>query len=73
MDFPKAEFGALGFSPARTFVASPQKWVVEFWLSSEPGLFARIIASKGCGVYSEVTVMNRAGLPPRLKILKNVN
>lgn len=53
---------ALGFRRAATFVGSPQEWVVEFWLSTEPGLFAKIHDSKGCGVYSEVTVMNRDGM-----------
>jgi hypothetical protein len=61
-EFSKAAFEALGFSRTRTFVASPQEWVVEFWLSSHPGLFAKIIDSKERGVYSEVTVMNREGI-----------
>jgi hypothetical protein len=43
-------------------VALPQKWVAEFWLSSQPGIFAKIIDSKERGVYSEVTVMNRDGI-----------
>lgn len=58
----KAAFESLGFSRTQTFVASPQEWVVEFWLSSKPGLFAKIIDSKSRGVYSEVTVMNRDGV-----------
>ena len=63
MNFPKAEFGALGLQPyadvcgvtaegGRRVLAQQRK----------PGLFARIIALKGCGVYSEVTVMNRDGI-----------
>lgn len=59
----KAAFESLGFRRTRTFVASPQEWVVEFWLSSKPGLFAKIIDSNKRGVYSEVTVMNRDGVP----------
>ncbi|HET6175440.1 MAG TPA: hypothetical protein VFE61_00810 [Candidatus Sulfotelmatobacter sp.] len=58
----RAAFEALGFRRAGTFVGSPQGWVVEFWLSGEPGLFAKISDSKACGVYSEVTVMNRDGV-----------
>jgi hypothetical protein len=58
----KAAFEALGFRRTLTFLASPQEWVVEFWLSSEPGLFAKIIDSKERGVYSEVTVMNPDGV-----------
>ena len=55
----KAAFEALAFRRTLIFVASPQEWVVEFWLSSERGLFAKIIDSKERGVYSEVTVMKR--------------
>ena len=55
----KAALEALGFRRATTFVGSPQEWVVQFWLSNEPGLFAKIHDSKRCGVYSAVTVMNR--------------
>lgn len=58
----KAALEELGFKRAGTFVGSPQAWVVEFWLSSERGLFAKINDSTGCGVYSEVTVLNRDGL-----------
>jgi hypothetical protein len=61
-ELSKTAFEALGFSRTRTFVASPQEWVVEFWLTSQPGLFAKIIDSKERGVYSEVTVMNRDGV-----------
>jgi len=58
----KAAFEALGFRRAGTFVGSPQEWVVEFWLSNDPGLFAKINDSKACGVYSEVCVMNGDGV-----------
>jgi hypothetical protein len=58
----KAAFESLGFRRTRTFVASPKEWVVEFWLSRKPGLFAKIIDSKKRGVYSEVTVMTRDGV-----------
>lgn len=57
----KAAFESLGFRRTRAFVASPQEWVVEFWLSNRPGLFAKIIDSKKRGVHSEVTVINRDG------------
>jgi hypothetical protein len=59
----KAAFESLGFRRTRTFVGSPQEWVVEYWLSSKPGLYAKIIDSKKRGVYSGVTVMNRDGVP----------
>jgi hypothetical protein len=58
----KAAFESLGFRQTRAFVASPQEWVVEFWLSNRPGLFAKIIDSKKRGVHSEVTVINRDGV-----------
>jgi hypothetical protein len=60
-DQSKGAFETLGFRRTLAFVASPQEWVVEFWLSSEPGFFANIVDSKQRGVYSEVTVMNRDG------------
>jgi hypothetical protein len=59
----KAAFESLGFRRTRTYVASPKKWVVEFWLSNRPGLYAKIIDSKARGVYAEVTVMNPDGSP----------
>lgn len=59
----KSAFESLGFKRAGTFIGSPQDWVVEFWLSNEPGLFAKIMDSKACGVYSEVTVTSRDGKP----------
>jgi hypothetical protein len=58
----RAAFEELGFRRAGIFVGSPQEWVAEFWLSGEPGLFAKIMDSKGCGVYSEVTSMNQDGV-----------
>ena len=58
----KAAFESLGFRQTRAFVASPQEWVVEFWVSDRPGLFAKIIDSKKRGVHSEVTVINRDGV-----------
>jgi hypothetical protein len=58
----KEALEALGFRRAGTFIGSPQTWVVEFWSSPEPGLFATIHDTKGCGVYSEVTVMNDEGM-----------
>lgn len=57
----KAAFEALGFRQSSIFTASPQEWVVEFWLSSEPGLTGKIIDSSERGVYSEVTMTNRDG------------
>lgn len=57
----KTAFEVLGFRRNGTFVASPQKWIVESWLSDEPGLFATIVDAKSRGVYSEVTVMKNDG------------
>jgi hypothetical protein len=57
----KRAFESLGFRRNGAFVASPQKWVVEFWLSDEPGLFVTIVDAKSRGVYSEVTVMKKDG------------
>jgi len=57
----KAAFEALGFQQSNMFLASPQKWVVEFWLSHEPGLTGKIIDSSTRGVYSEVTLTNIDG------------
>jgi|HubBroStandDraft_6_1064221.scaffolds.fasta_scaffold83220_1 hypothetical protein len=54
----KAELESLGFQRSGTFVASPQKWIAEFWLGNEAGLFAKIIDSRQRGVYVEVTVMD---------------
>jgi hypothetical protein len=57
----KTAFESLGFRRNGAFVASPQKWVVEFWLSDEPRLFVTIVDAKSRGVYSEVTVMKKDG------------
>lgn len=57
----KAAFEALGFRQSSMFLASPQEWVVEFWLSSEPGLTGKIIDSSERGVYSEATMTNGDG------------
>jgi hypothetical protein len=57
----KAAFEALGFRQSSMFIASPQEWVVEFWLSSEPGLTGKIIDSSERGVYSEATMTNSDG------------
>jgi hypothetical protein len=57
----KTAFEALGFRRKGTFVASPQKWIVEFWLSDEPGLFATIVDARSRGVYSELTVLKNDG------------
>jgi hypothetical protein len=50
----------LGFHRGGTFVASPLKWVAEFWVSAQPGLFAKIIDSDR-GIFAEVTVVNADG------------
>ena len=57
----RAAFESLGFQRSSTFVASPQEWVVEFWLGPQPQLWAKIIDSSERGVYSEVSVTNAAG------------
>ena len=57
----KAAFERLGFRREGTFVASPQEWIVEFWLDGETGLFATIVDAKSRGVYSEVTIVKGDG------------
>jgi hypothetical protein len=57
----KTAFESLGFRRSSTFVASPQEWVVEFWLGPRPQLWAKIIDSSERGVYSEVSVTNADG------------
>ena len=57
----KAAFEALGFQRSSRFVASPQAWVVEFWLGPRPQLWAKIIDSSERGIYSEVSVTNADG------------
>src|SRR5581483_6462491 len=39
----RAAFESLGFRRSNMFVASPQEWVVEFWLGTHPKLWAKII------------------------------
>jgi len=57
----KAAFESLGFQRSSVFVASPQDWIVEFWLGPQPQLWAKIIDSSERGVYSEVSVTNADG------------
>ena len=57
----RAAFESLGFQRSSTFVASPQEWVVEFWLGPQPQVWAKIIDSSERGVYSEVSVTNADG------------
>ena len=52
---------ALGFRQGSVFMATPLKWVAEFWLCDKPGLAARIIDSIERGVYCEVSITNRDG------------
>jgi len=61
MNSLRLHFESLGFRRSSTFVASPQEWVVEFWLAPRPQLWAKIIDSTERGVYSEVSVMNADG------------
>src|SRR5215472_6329288 len=56
-----ATLESLGFRRASIFVASPQGWVVEFWLTKRPQLFAKIIDSSQRGVYTEMTVIDSEG------------
>jgi len=53
----KTAFEALGFRQSSMFIAPSEKCVVEFWLSSEPGLTGKIFDTVR-GVYSEVTMTN---------------
>ena len=57
----RAAFEALGFQRSGTFAASPKKWVLEFWINNEPGLFATIVDSPACEIYSEVIVKYNDG------------
>ena len=41
-----AALEALGFERQHVFLASPQKWVVEMWLSKNDGLFAAILDAR---------------------------
>lgn len=51
----------LGFERNAIFVASPQKWVAEIWLSTHDGLFAAILDSPPYGIHTEVIVEYRDG------------
>jgi hypothetical protein len=46
----------LGLERCPVFIASPQKWIVEFWLCKEEGIFAAILDSGPCGVHTEFMV-----------------
>jgi hypothetical protein len=52
----RRELEKLGLERKPVFVASPQKWVVEFWLSKEVGLFAAILDAPPCGLHTEIMV-----------------
>src|SRR5215472_11952544 len=52
----KASLERLGFEQHPIFVASPQTWVAEFWLSKTDGLFAAILDVPPCGMHTEITV-----------------
>jgi hypothetical protein len=49
----QAAFESLGFRRTGTFIASPQRWVVEFWINNECGLLATIGDSPGLRIRSE--------------------
>jgi hypothetical protein len=51
----------LGLERNPIFVASPQKWVVEFWLSKEAGLFGAILDAPPCGLHTEIVVSHADG------------
>jgi hypothetical protein len=57
----KAALEKLGFQRSPVFVASPQKWVVEFWLSQEAGLFGAILDSPPAGIHTEFMVSYNDG------------
>lgn len=52
----------LGFRRSSTFRGTPQKWVAEFWLGGEPGIFAIVFEpnSKNDGIHCGVGLINRA-------------
>ena len=57
-----ATLEALGFERQHVFMASPQKWVVEMWLSSNDGLFAAILdCPPSGGVHTEMVVEYKDG------------
>jgi hypothetical protein len=51
----------LGLQRSPLFLASPQKWVVEFWLSKEDGFFGAILDSPPCGIHTEFMVSYNDG------------
>ena len=57
----KAALEKLGFQRSPVLVASPQKWVVEFWLSQETGLFGAILDSPPTGIHTEFMVSYNDG------------
>lgn len=56
-----ATLGRLGFTKQQVFLASPQKWFVEVWLSKNDGLFAAILDCPPGGVHTEVVVEYKDG------------
>jgi len=56
-----AALEGLGFERQSVFLASPQKWVVEIWLSKNDGLFAAILDCSPGGVHTEVVVEYKDG------------
>jgi hypothetical protein len=52
----RAALEKLGLERKPVFVASPQKWVVEFWRSKEAGIFAAILDAPPCGLHTEFMV-----------------
>jgi hypothetical protein len=57
----RAALEKLGLERNPVFVASPQKSVVEFWLSKEDGIFAAILDSPPCGIHTEFVVSYQDG------------
>jgi hypothetical protein len=57
----RAALEKLGLERNPVFVASPQKWVVEFWLSKDDGIFAAILDSPPCGIHTEFMVSYEDG------------
>src|SRR5215831_10587018 len=47
-----ASLEGLGFERQPVFIASPQHWVVEIWLSKNDGLFAAILDCPPVGVHT---------------------
>jgi len=46
----------LGLEQNPAFIASPQTWVVEFWLGEDDGLFAAVLDAPPCGMHTEFMV-----------------